>query len=103
LLVRYGKPNDAAQDFWRARRQVELAHADIDPHIAGAGIEERIARQPEPGDVIMRRDVLIADTDIHMAEIDDVAEVLRGAIIFFGLHRAVPSLAPQSGILIGAK
>jgi hypothetical protein len=43
----------------------------------------------------MRRDVLIADTDIHMAEIDDVAEVLRGAIIFFGLHRAVPSLTAQ--------
>jgi hypothetical protein len=46
---------------------------------------------------------LIADTDIHMAEIDDIAEVLRVAIIFFVLHRAVPSLAAQSGILIGAK
>jgi hypothetical protein len=51
----------------------------------------------------MRRDVLIADTDVHVAEIDDVAEILRAAIIFFGLHRAFPSFPAQSGILIGAK
>jgi hypothetical protein len=41
--LRRHQSDHAAQHFRRAHRQVELAHADIDPHIAGAGIKERIA------------------------------------------------------------
>jgi len=51
----------------------------------------------------MRRDLLIADTNIHVAEIDDVAEVLCGAIIFFGLHRAVLHSRHGQEFWIGAK
>src|ERR1700691_6049462 len=65
---------------------MELAHANIYPHIARAGIEERIARQTEPGDIIMRRQVLIGDADIDVADIDDVADVLRGAVEVFLQH-----------------
>ena len=35
LAVRNDQPGDAAQHFRRSDRQMELAHADIDPHIAG--------------------------------------------------------------------
>jgi hypothetical protein len=70
-----------------------LAHSDIDPHIAGAGIEERIARQSEPADEIMRRDLLIVDANIDVTEIDDIADVLRGTIKLFVRHEYVPSLS----------
>jgi len=69
---------------------VELAHADIDPHIAGAGIEERIARQSEPTDIVVRGDVLIADANINVTEIDDIADILCGTIVLFVLHVGVP-------------
>src|SRR6516165_2945143 len=91
--VGYHQSGHAAHDFRRSRRQMELAHADIDPHIAGARIEERIARQSEPADVVVRRDVLIADADIDVSEIDDIADMLRGAIVLFVLHDGVPCLA----------
>ena len=81
--VRDNQADNAAHLIGLAHRQMELAHADIDPHIAGAGIEERIARQAEPGDVKMRGEMLIADADIDVAEIDDVADVLRGAVVVF--------------------
>jgi hypothetical protein len=43
----------------------------------------------------MRGDVLIADADIDVTEIDDVADVLRSAIIVFVLHGDAPSLAAR--------
>ena len=88
--IRHYQSSHAAQDFWRSHRQVELAHADIDPHVASARIEEWIARQSQSADVVVRRDVLIADTDIDVTEIDDIADVLRGAIVLFVLHEGVP-------------
>ena len=62
---------------------MELAHAAIDPHIAGAGVEERIARVAETGDVKMRRLVLVVDADIDAADTDDVADILGGAVVGF--------------------
>ena len=43
--VRHHQSDDAAQHVGLADRQMELAHADIDPHQARAGIEKRVARQ----------------------------------------------------------
>src|SRR5215470_2868189 len=37
----------AAQDVRLAGRQVELAHPDIDPHDADAGVEKGVAGEPE--------------------------------------------------------
>jgi hypothetical protein len=34
--------------------------------------------------------VLIADTDIDVTEIDDIADILRGTIVLFALHDDVP-------------
>src|SRR5262249_32771843 len=64
----------SAQDLRCSHRQMELAHADIDPHIAGAGIEERVARQSKSTDIEVRCDVLIADANIDVTEIDDIAD-----------------------------
>jgi hypothetical protein len=55
---------------------MELAHPDIDPHVAGAGIEKRIAREAETADVVMRREVLVVNANVDVPEIDDVAEIL---------------------------
>ena len=66
-----------------------MAHADIDPHIAGAGIEERIARVAEPGDVEMRRLVLVVDADIDVADTDAVADILGGAVVRFVEHGVI--------------
>src|SRR5439155_1428861 len=81
---------DAAKHVGLAGRQMELAHPDIDPHVAGAGIEKRIARETKAGDVVVRRKVLIADADVDVAEIDDVSEILRGPVVLFFRHGALP-------------
>jgi hypothetical protein len=88
VAIRRDEPDHATHDFRRTHRQMELAHADIDPHIARAGIKERIAGEPEPGHVILRRHVLIVDADIDVTEIDDVADILRGAVVTFVMHGA---------------
>ena len=87
--VGHHQPDHAAHDFRRSRRQVKLACADIDPHVAGAGIEERVAGQSESADIIMRGNVLIVDADIDVTEIDDIADVLCGAIKLFVRHDGV--------------
>src|ERR1700746_182846 len=71
---------------------MELAHADIDPHVAGPGTEEGIAGEPEAGDVVTGRQALIADADIDVPEIDDVAEILRRAVKLLVCHGAIPLL-----------
>jgi hypothetical protein len=86
--IGHHQPGHAAQDFRCSHRQVELAHADIDPHVTGAGIEEWIARQSESADIVVGRNVLIADADVDMTEIDDVADILRSTIVPFVLHSA---------------
>src|SRR5262249_19355062 len=81
--IGHHQPGHATQDFRCSHRQVELAHADIDPHVTGAGIEEWIARQSESADIVVGRNVLIADADVDMTEIDDVAEILRSTLVPF--------------------
>ena len=79
--VRNDQAGDAAEDVGSSYRQMKLSHADIDPHVAGAGIDKRVARETKAGNVIMRRQMLIGDADIHVADIDDVAKILGGTII----------------------
>ena len=71
----------AAQHVGLTHRQMELAHTGIDPHVARAGVEEGIARVAEAGDIIVRRQMLVGDADIDVADADDVADVLRGAVV----------------------
>ena len=54
---------------------MELAAADIDPHIARTGVEVRIAGEAETGNVERRRLQLIADTGIDMFQCNDVADI----------------------------
>src|SRR5262245_39983746 len=89
--VGHDQAGDAAQHVGLPGGQVELAHADIDPHQPGAGIEKGIAGEAEAGDVIMRRQVLVADADIDMPEIDDVAQILGRAIVLLVGHSVRPS------------
>src|SRR6201999_4508107 len=56
-----------------------------------AGVQERIARIAEPGDVEMRRLVLVVDADIDVADTDGIAAVLRGAIGSLVEHGDFPS------------
>src|SRR6516225_1026337 len=71
---------------------MELAHPDIDPHVAGASVEKGITREAETGDVVVRRQVLVADADIDVPEIDDVAEILGRAIVLLVCHGVIPLL-----------
>ncbi len=59
---------------------------DIHPHQAGAGVEKRIARETQCGDVIVRRQMLVGDADVDVPEIDDIAEILACAIVFLPSH-----------------
>src|SRR5262249_11828169 len=90
--IRDHQAGDPAQDIRLPGRQMKLAHADVDPHVARTGVEERIASEPETTDVIPRRQVLIGDADIHVSEIDDVAEVLAGAVIVLAGHDVLARL-----------
>src|ERR1700722_1612055 len=60
--------------------KMELAAPDVDPHIDGAGHQEWIARQPKPGDVENRRDLLIGHGHIDVFEGDYIAEVFGGTV-----------------------
>src|SRR5215468_1668938 len=88
--IRHDQAGDAAQHVGLPSRQMELAHPDIDPHVAGAGVEKGIAREAETGDVVVRRQVLVADADIDVPEIDDVAEILGRAIVLLVCHGVIP-------------
>src|SRR4029453_6577600 len=75
---------------------MELAYPDIDPHVASARIEKGVAREAKTGDVVMRRQVLVADANVHVTEIENVTKILRGAVVLFVGHGAIPL---QRGIL----
>src|SRR5262245_49301531 len=89
--IGHDQAGDAAQHVGLPGGQVELAHADIDPHQATAGVEEGIAGEAEAGDVIMRRQVRVADADVDVPEIDDVAQILGRAIVLLVGHGVRPS------------
>ena len=61
-------------------RQMELAAADVDPHVVGADHDVGIARKPEPGDIEERRQPLIGDGDVDVLELEDIADILGGAV-----------------------
>src|SRR6266404_4416295 len=84
--IRHDYPGDATQHVGLPSRQMELAHPDIDPHVAGAGVEKGIAREAETSDVVVRRQGLIADADIDVPKIDEVAEILGRAIVLLVCH-----------------
>src|SRR5580700_7675544 len=67
--------------------QMKLAAPDVDPHINGAGHQERIARQPEAGHIENRRDLLIGNGYIDMFEGDYIAEIFGGTVELT-LHKA---------------
>ena len=80
IEVRHDQARPAAQALRLADGQVELALADIDPHIVRAGHQIGVARQPERGDVEIRRAHLVRHPDIDMLQRDDIADILAGAV-----------------------
>ena len=63
-----------------AGRQVELAAADVDPHVFQARHQVRVARQAEAHEVVGDGLALVGHADVDVAELDDVAEVFDGAV-----------------------
>src|SRR5262249_31880663 len=61
-------------------RQMELAPADVDPHVVVRGHQVGVAREPKPGGIEQGRQPLVRDRDIDVLEVDGIAEVLGGAI-----------------------
>src|SRR5215510_808705 len=92
LLAHRGKPIEqrraagddeagmAAQDLRLVGRQMELAAPDIDPHVVVRGHQVGVARKAEPRDIEQRGEALVRDGDVHVLEVDGVAEIFSGAI-----------------------
>ena len=78
--VGHDQPDGAAEDLRRAGRQVELRFADVDPHVVHTRHEIGVARESEAGDVVDRGEALVRHRHVHVLELDDVADVFRGAI-----------------------
>ena len=97
--IRRNEPDHAAQRIGRAHRQMKLAHADIDPHVARGRVEERVARIAEPGDVKIRAVVLVGDANVDVSDANNVADVLGGAVVFFLRHGGVL----PDGAILGAR
>src|SRR6202022_4281054 len=77
LLERRNHETDmAAQHIWIAGRQMELALADIDPHVVGAGEHEGVAGQAEPGQIELLCQSLIVDPEIDVFDTDEGAEII---------------------------
>src|SRR5712692_2248095 len=70
----------AAQHLRLAARQMKLASADIDPHIAVGHHQIGVAGKPEPGDVKQRGQALVGHLYVDMSEMDRGAEILGAAI-----------------------
>ena len=79
----------AAQHIRVAGRQMKLALADIDPHVVGSGEHEGVAGEAEPGQIKLGRQPLIVDSEIDVFETDEVAKILRRAIVELLCHRAL--------------
>ena len=93
LLERRNDQTDmAAQHIRVAGRQMELALADIDPHVVGAGEHERVTGQAERRQIKLGRQPLIVDPEIDVFETDKVAEILGRAIVELLCHQGPPKL-----------
>ena len=81
---------------------MKLAHSHVDPHITDPDVEVRIAREAKARDVEMRRQPLIGDVEIDVAQTDNIAEVLGGAVVFcFFNHHASCHVASGARRTIG--
>ena len=69
-----------AQHLRRTARQMKLAAADIDPHVAVGHHQIGIAGQPEAGDIEQGRQPLVGHLDVDVFEMDRVAEIFGGAV-----------------------
>ena len=89
LAIGHDQADLAAQPLRLACDQVELAAADIHPHVVDAGHQVGVARQPEPADVEQRRLDLVFDLQVDVLQADDVAEILGAAIVLLA-HVSLP-------------
>src|SRR5205823_10367798 len=87
--VRNDDADDAAEHLGIAGRHVELLLADVDPHVGGPDHDVGIAGEPHPGHPEVRRRQLARDLHVDVLELDDVAHVLRCAIVLVALHRSL--------------
>src|SRR5208337_4726273 len=80
LAIGHHDSGVTAENLRWAGRQMELAAADVDPHVGWAGHQKGIARQAESGDVEDGRLLLVGDRYVDVFQRDDVAEVFGGSI-----------------------
>jgi hypothetical protein len=96
LTIRHDDSGVTAHKLRRRRRQMELAAADVDPHVGRAGHQIRIAREAETGDVEDGRLLLVGDRYVDVFQRDDVAEVF-GSAIELSLHDSLhPRVRPAN-------
>ena len=78
--LRQHQPRDPAHDLRLAGRQVELAPADVGPHVVDARHQIGVAREAEAAHVVERRQALVGDAGVDVLQRHDIAEVLRRPI-----------------------
>jgi hypothetical protein len=71
-------------------RKVKLAAPGIGPHIGDRGHHVGIPRQPETLDIEQRRQTLVGDLNIDMLHRNNVAVILRRAIVFDCFGHVLP-------------
>src|SRR5262247_1295756 len=80
LETRHDETRSAAQHLRfglrAAARQMHLGPAEVDPHVLQAVEEIGIAGAAQADDVKQRRQALVADDDVEVLEMDDVAHGL---------------------------
>ena len=80
LQIGNDETDAAAHHLRLTRRQVELRLADVDPHVVDPGHEIGIAGETETAHVENGGELLVRDGDVDVLELDDVADVLGGAV-----------------------
>ena len=78
--IRNDNPGVATHDLRIARRQMELALTDVDPHVADAGHQVRVAREAEAHDIENRRQPLVRNARIDVLKANDIAEILDRSV-----------------------
>src|SRR5438067_392130 len=80
LTARNDNAGMAPQHLRVSARQMKLAAADIDPHVAVGHHQIGVAGKPEARDIEQRGQALIRHLDVDVFEMDRVAEVFGGAV-----------------------
>src|SRR5262249_40188549 len=93
LERRNNKADMAAQHIRVTGRQMELALADIDPHVVGAREHKGVASQAQRGQVKLGRQPLIVDSKIDVFKTDEVTEILSRTIVGLLCHQGPPKLS----------